>query len=104
MDQTTIDEGKTIAIISYITFIGLIIAYVMNSSKKNAFAEFHIGQSLRIVIAGLLNTVLSWILPSSLGIIVTIISLLLLVLIILGIVNAANRKTEPLPVIGTIGG
>jgi uncharacterized membrane protein len=103
MDQTTISEGKTTAIIGYITVFGLIIAYMMNINKKNAFAEFHIGQSFRIVVAGLLNSTLAWILPSELGIITTIISLLLLVLIILGIVNAANGKTKPLPVIGTIG-
>ncbi|AYN68254.1 hypothetical protein D1013_13145 [Euzebyella marina] len=103
MDQFTVKEGKTIAIISYITFIGLIVAVIMNNSKNNAFAQFHIGQSFRIVIASLANSVLSWFLPSSLMMISTIISLLILVLIILGIVNAVNGKAEPLPVIGTIG-
>ncbi|SHJ67317.1 hypothetical protein [Pseudozobellia thermophila] len=102
MNQTTINQGKTIAIISYITFIGLIVAYIMNSDKQNAFAKFHIGQSLRIVIAGLANSVLSWFLPSALGIISTIIGFLLLALMIMGIVNAVNGKAEPLPVIGSI--
>lgn len=103
MNQTTIDEGKTIAIISYLTFIGLIVAYLMNNSKNNEFAKFHIGQSVRIVIAGVANSVLSWFLPGSLSIITTVIGMLLLVLIILGIVNAVNDKMQPLPVIGTIG-
>ncbi|MBC6999266.1 MULTISPECIES: hypothetical protein [Bacteroidota] len=103
MDQHTITEGKTIAIISYITFIGLIIAYFMNNNKNNAFAQFHIEQSLRIVILGLANSVLSWFLPGSLSIVSTIIGLGILVLIILGIVNAINGKAEPLPIIGTIG-
>ena len=39
-------EGKNIAIISYITIIGLIIAFVMNNDKKDAFASYHIKQSL----------------------------------------------------------
>jgi len=30
-----ISEGKTIAIIAYITIIGLIIAFVMNNDKKD---------------------------------------------------------------------
>ena len=30
MDQQTVQEGKTIAIISYITLIGTVIAFVMN--------------------------------------------------------------------------
>ncbi|MGB1450928.1 MAG: hypothetical protein ACPG7E_04370, partial [Marinirhabdus sp.] len=49
MEDNTVTEGKTIAIISYITFIGLIIAFVMNNEKKNSFASFHIRQSLGLV-------------------------------------------------------
>ena len=44
MNTGTVQEGKTIAIISYITIIGLIIAFIMNQSKKNSFASFHIRQ------------------------------------------------------------
>ena len=39
-------EGKNIAIIAYITIIGLIIAFVMNNEKKDHFASYHIKQSL----------------------------------------------------------
>lgn len=104
MEQSVKEEGKTIAIIAYITIIGLIIAYFMNNDKKNAFANFHIGQSLRIAILGVANSVLAMFLPSSIGIVSTIISLGILVLWILGIVNAINLKETPLPLIGTIGG
>jgi len=103
MDQSTKEAGKTMAIISYITWIGLLIAYIMNNEKKNPFAQFHIEQSLRIAILGVANYALGWILPAGLGIITTIISLLVIVLWILGIVNAINLKETPLPVIGTIG-
>lgn len=103
MDQNTISEGKTAAIISYITVIGLLIAYIINSSKQNSYTQFHVGQSLRIVILAFANSVLTWFLPHSLGIITSIISLGILVLMVLGIINAVNGKTEPLPLIGTIG-
>jgi len=103
MDQTTISEGKTAAIISYITVIGLLIAYIMNSSKQNAFTKFHIGQSVRIVVLSIANSVLAYLLPNSLSMVTSIISLCILVLVILGIVNAVNDKVTPLPVIGTIG-
>lgn len=103
MDQTTISEGKTAAIISYITVIGLLIAYIMNSSKQNAFTQFHIGQSVRIVVLSIANSVLAYLLPNSLSMVTSIISLCILVLVILGIVNAVNDKVTPLPVIGTIG-
>ena len=35
-------KGKQIAVISYITFIGLFIAYFMNLDERSAFATFHI--------------------------------------------------------------
>lgn len=38
-------QGKTIAIVSYITVIGWIIAVIMNQEKQNAFAKFHIKQA-----------------------------------------------------------
>lgn len=104
MDQTTKEQGKTMAIISYITLIGLAIAYFTNQGeKKNEFVSFHIGQSLRISILAILNSVVGMFLPSSLSIISTVISLIVLVLWILGIVNAVNLKEKPVPVIGTIG-
>ena len=34
MDQKTISEGKTMALISYITVIGLLIAFIVNNDKK----------------------------------------------------------------------
>ena len=104
MDQQTKEEGKTIAIISYITIIGLIIAFIMNNDKKNEFAKFHIGQSLRVWILGIANFVLGMLLPSGIAIISTIISLVVLVFWILGLINAINLKDKPLPVIGSIGG
>ena len=104
MDQSTIDEGKTMAIISYIfTPIGLLIAYLMNNDKNNAFVKFHIGQSVRLAILGVANYALGRILPYSMGFITSIISLGILVFMILGIINAVNGKVQKLPIIGSIG-
>ena len=46
MDNQTIEQGRTIAIISYLTIFGLVIAFFMNNEKKNNFAAFHIRQAL----------------------------------------------------------
>ena len=43
-----IQEGKNIAIVSYLTIIGTLIAIFMNHEKKNPFAAFHIRQALGI--------------------------------------------------------
>ena len=34
--------GKNLAIVAYITFIGMFIAYTINRDKKDAFATAHI--------------------------------------------------------------
>ncbi len=51
MNNSTIESGKSIAIISYLTIIGAIIAIFMNLEKKNTFAAFHIRQALGIFVS-----------------------------------------------------
>lgn len=105
MDQTTKEQGKTMAIISYITFIGLIIAYFSNKGdKKNEFVSFHIGQSFRIVIFSIILSIVINILIRVTGIaFLSYLTYLPLVLLVLGAINASNLKEEKIPVIGTIG-
>lgn len=50
MNYNTVEEGKTIAIVSYLTIFGSVIAIVMNNDKKNTFASFHIRQALGIIL------------------------------------------------------
>lgn len=50
MENTTVEQGKSIAITSYILIIGAFIALSMNSEKKNPFASFHIRQALGLSI------------------------------------------------------
>ena len=96
---TVINEGKNIAIIAYITIIGLIIAYVMNNDKKDAFATYHIKQSLGLAATGLalgivgMIPILGWII-NILGIIV------LLYMWVMGLMNAINGKESPVPFLG----
>lgn len=44
----TTGQAKTIAIVSYITIIGTIIAYFMNLDPKYKFASFHLRQAFGI--------------------------------------------------------
>ncbi len=97
--QEYTNSGKTIAIISYLTFIGLIIAFVMNNEKKESFASFHIRQSLGLALFGfslsfiMIIPILGWII-GFLGF------FLLLFLWIVGIINAANGKEKSVPMLG----
>jgi len=105
MDQNTINEGKTLAAISYITLIGLLIAFIMNNDKKNKFIKFHIGQSLRVWILGIALHFLAMIFVMITGMgFLGYLGWVAWILAVLGIINALNGKAEPLPFIGTIGG
>lgn len=92
-------DAKTIAVIAYLTIIGLAIAFVMNNDKKNDFTTYHIRQSLGLTVLGValfivgMVPILGWII-SFLG------SIFLLVLWIMGLVNAINNKKEPVPLLG----
>jgi len=44
------EQDKKIAIISYLTIFGSVIAMVLNSEKKHSFASFHNRQSLGIFV------------------------------------------------------
>jgi uncharacterized membrane protein len=104
MDQSTIDEGKTMAIISYVTIIGLVVAYFSNKDKGNEFTKFHIGQSVRAIIAGIVISIIATILVMVTGIgLISYFSYAGLVFMVLGVLNAMNGKTEKLPLIGNIG-
>ncbi|HSM63234.1 MAG TPA: hypothetical protein VK833_04780 [Gillisia sp.] len=46
--DTSVEKGKSAAIVAYLTLIGTIIAYFMNNETKNTFASFHIRQALGI--------------------------------------------------------
>jgi len=98
-NSPTVEEGKTIAIIAYITIFGLIIAFIMNNDKKNSFAAYHIRQSLGLGLTGLAIGVigmlpfLGWII-SFLG------SIFILVLWVMGLISALNGEEKPVPVLG----
>lgn len=100
MNDTSLkEEGKTTAIIAYITFIGLIIAFVMNNEKKNAFASYHIRQSLGLALTALALSLIN-IIPV-LGWIISFLGFFLIVYLwIMGLINAINLKENPLPLLG----
>ncbi len=98
-ESTQETQGKTIAIISYITIIGLIIAFIMNNDKKDAYASYHIKQSLGIALTAFALSaigvipILGWII-SFLGI------FFVLFLWIMGLINAVSGKKKPVPILG----
>jgi uncharacterized membrane protein len=99
MEKTTFDNGKTIAIISYITLIGLILAYIMNNDKKLPLASFHIRQSLGIVLSYLVLGFVN-VIPLLGQMVFVVGAVLLLIMWIKGLINAVNEQMEPVPFLG----
>ena len=94
----SVEEGKTIAITSYILIVGVPIAMSMNIENKNSFASFHIRQALGISLTFI-----------SLGLIISNFNSLLItipmwisvsVLMTYGIISAINGSVKPIPILG----
>ena len=85
-------DGKTKAIVAHITYIGWIIALVINSSQKDEIASFYIRQLLGIY---LFSIVISFI-P-----VINIFGwLAALVFWILSLVGAVNGEMKETPIVG----
>ena len=85
-------DGKTKAIIAHITYIGWIIALVINSNEKDEITSFYIRQLLGIYLFSIvvafipLINVIGWILA--------------LIFWIMSLVGAVNGEMHETPVIG----
>ena len=86
------DQSKLVAILSYITIIGWIIALVLHMNNKSHLGSFHLRQTLLIYIAFI---VVGWI-----PIIGQIIWIILLVFWIIGLVAAVGGQEKEIPLIG----
>lgn len=98
MENLTAQEGKTTAVIAYITFIGGIVALFMNKDSKNEFAAFHIRQAIGLHLLYFLLVFLvsgfdSWLITSAFWVCV-------FVLWIYGFIGALQEKMTLIPFLG----
>lgn len=96
---------KTLAIISYVSIIGWLIAYFQykNNEEKNGLVRYHLAQSLGIVLlSAILNIGLYVIvtIAPALGTLMALAGVIPLILMVLGIITAAGEHCKPIPVIG----
>ena len=97
MDNYTIKEGKTWAIVSYLTFIGLIISVIMNMEKRNPFTSFHIRQMLGLILMLIVSNVTEKFISSWLG---TAFWTVTFFCWAYGIFHAVKGEYKAIPVIG----
>ena len=83
-------DKKTTDMVAYITWIGLLIAFLAGDRENS---KFHLNQALVIWLFGLLGVIpcVGW-----------IIGIVLFVFAIIGFISAFNGEEKPLPIIGGI--
>jgi len=96
-------EDKTVAILSYLTIIGFVIALVLHNGRKTRLGAFHLRQSLGLIIASIVLIpvgmilafipVLGWLADIALW-------LGLLAFWLIGLLSAINGTEKPVPVLG----
>lgn len=93
-------KKNTIALISYITWIGFIIA-LAKGDRSDLFIAHHMNQALVINIASIVGGVIN-VIPILGTLASGIISTAVIVFDIMGIVSAYRGSMDPLPLIGDI--
>ena len=100
-----IRRGKAVAILSYCTLLGWIIAIILHQNDKTRFGAYHLRQGLgliifwmgslfAIVLVGMVLWLLWWLFPW--------VQLAGIAFAIVGIVNAGNDRKKGLPLIGEL--
>jgi uncharacterized membrane protein len=99
-------EDRTVAILTYLTLIGFIIAIVMHGSKKTALGSFHLRQGLGLFITCIVVwipcMIIAFIPVINLAMILVwpLIGIGLFVLWLMGLLAAVNGQQKPMPVVG----
>ncbi len=99
------DQAQLVAILSYLTILGWIVALVLHKQSPTKLGGFHVRQALLLIVSALVVGILNNfafipILGALQQIILSLITVAIVVFWIWGLVTAIQMKTEPLPVIG----
>lgn len=97
---------KTLSILSYITIIGWIVAFIKSKdlTPKSDLVRYHLKQGFGIFLVSLIvNIALSVVVMIAPPLyFLSYIGYVIFILWIFGIINAANEQKKPIPVIGKI--
>ena len=90
---------KTTDVVSYITIIGWIIAYLIGTKEES---KFHLNQALVLDVAEIVLSLLAKIFGGLLGWIFSIVDIVLFILWIIGLVAAVKGEDKAVPILGGI--
>jgi uncharacterized membrane protein len=99
-------SGKMVPIVSYLTIIGWIIAYVLHTNNRTNLGAFHLRQSAFLFIVGALTSFFGTIFGGNgffgglFNLAFGLIGIVLFIFFVMGIIRAANGEEKPLPIVG----
>lgn len=97
MENLDAREGKTMAIVSYLWWIGLLIAFISNNNNRNSFTAFHIRQSLGLSALSFIVGIIAKYGMFSIG---NILFIGLFVLWVIAILGAIKGEEKRIPLLG----
>src|SRR5690606_26446096 len=101
LNEVKNQDNKGIGIISYFTWIGLLVAFILNREKTVPFVNFHICRNLGLFVLGLVAGVLHYI-PAVGGIVAYVAFTALFIFWVIGLIAAINGKEKEVPFIGNM--
>lgn len=96
------EKNIGMAILAYIIFF----IPLLTDAKNDTFVKFHVKQGIVVfgmaLIVWVIRMLMPWYLLWHLYWLFNLLSIVVLVFAVIGIINAANSKKEPLPLVGSI--
>jgi uncharacterized membrane protein len=105
-NPSSADDGRTVAIVSYFSIIGWIIALVIHGNNRTALGVYHLRQTVALFVVGIAVGVVQMLLVFipyigwALDILLVFVYLGLFILWLIGLIGAINGQKKPMPVIG----
>jgi len=99
-------ENNVVAILSYLTIVGLIVALVMHNSNKTALGAYHLRQALGFfvfcIVFGIAVGILGLIpfVNVVVGLLLIPVAIGLFVLWVLALISAIKGEQKPMPLLG----
>ena len=89
--------SKGLAILAYFTFVGLIIAFIMNLEKRNRYVFFHIRQMLGLILMLIVSNVIEAYVNSLFGSLLWVITFICW---LHGLTSAIKGNSTEIPFLG----
>ncbi len=99
MENLDMKEGKTMAIVSYLWWIGILIAFIKNNNDRNSFTAFHIRQSFGISLLFFVASIIAKYGEETIG---SILFLGVFVLWVIAILGAIQGEEKRIPFLGDL--